>query len=84
MRVDSMHFVKGKDSKHNERLEVHYYDADGESLKEYYPLSQDNDYKSFYYQFIRSHNKRPEVQLFVESPEEPMSSFTNFEFLHLL
>lgn len=78
MRVDSMHFVKGKDSKHNERLEVHYYDADGESLKEYYPLSQDNDYKSFYYQFIRSHNKRPEVQLFVESPEEAIEQFHKF------
>ncbi len=78
MRVDSMQFHKSVDSKYNERLEIHYYDADGEVLKEFFYLNEIQDHKNFYYQFIRMHNRRPEISLSIKSVKEAIEQLDKF------
>ena len=70
MRVETMQFRPSQDKKGNERLEVHYYDADAEVLKEYFYLNSKEDCQAFYFNFVRMHNKLPEKPLSVNSLEE--------------
>lgn len=60
LRVDSMAFAKSFDKKGQERLEVRYYDADAQSLREYFYLSSVEDRQAFYFNFIRMHLRLPE------------------------
>jgi len=60
LRVDSMAFEKSYDKKGHERLEIRYYDADAQSLKEYFYLTTAEDLRAFYFNFIRMHNRIPE------------------------
>ena len=78
MRVDSMSFIKSADKKGQERLEVHYYDADAQVLKEYFYLSSKEDSQAFYFNFIRMHNRRPERKIPVRNVEEALRSLTLF------
>jgi len=73
MRPDSMQFVKNADKKGNERLEVRYYDADGQALREWYYLRTPSDRKAFYYNFMRMHLRIPERQIDVESPDDALA-----------
>ena len=59
MRPDSMTVEKGCDRKGRERLEVKYYDTDGEHLTEYFFLSNSSEAKGFYYNFTRMHARVP-------------------------
>ncbi len=61
MRPDSMLFVKGKDKKGQERLEVRYCNLDGEFLREYFYLNSSYDARAFYYNFVRMHLRIPGV-----------------------
>ena len=59
LKCDSMHFVCGLDKKNRERLEIKYYDVDGEHLTEYYYLNSKSSKKVFFHNFVRKHIKQP-------------------------
>jgi DNA repair protein RadD len=78
MRVDSMFLKKTLDKKHQDRLEVSFYDVDGESLKEYFYFNSIEDQKRFYFNFVRIHLKRPEQKIFIHSIDEAINKSTFF------
>lgn len=59
MRVDSMAFHEFRDKKGRHRLEVDYFDADGEVLKEFFDLSTREEIKAFEFNFLRAHWRVP-------------------------
>lgn len=61
LRVDSMSLVQGRDRKGNARLEVRYFDADGQSLTEWFFLRSVSDRRAFEHNFLRLHLRRPEL-----------------------
>jgi DNA repair protein RadD len=78
MRVDSMFFSKSKDKKGNERLEVSYYDADAECLKEYFYLNSAEYIKAFYFNFTRMHSRLPEKEIKIKDPDDVISMQNKF------
>lgn len=74
MRVDSMKMLESFDKRGNPRLEVHYYDADAQVLKEYFYLSSREDQRAFYFNFIRMHHRLPEKRITVHSPSEAIAA----------
>ena len=60
MRVETMTFEQVLDKKKNPRLEVRYYDCDAENLTEYFYLNTPEDWKAFYFNFIRMHDRIPD------------------------
>ena len=78
MRPDSMHFDKGADRKGRERLEIRYYDLDGNHLTEYFYFGSHADTRGFYYNFVRMHARRPELKLQVESVDEVLGNLDRF------
>jgi DNA repair protein RadD len=78
MRVDSMDFAKSKDKKGNERLEVHYYDADANVLKEYFYLDSSESRHAFYFNFTRMHNRLPEKKLEIAHVNDALVKRANF------
>jgi DNA repair protein RadD len=78
MRVDSMHFKKDQDKKGHPRLEVHYYDADANVLKEFFYLNSSDSKAAFYYNFIRMHNRLPGQKLEIKSIDEAIQKQTQF------
>ena len=73
MRVDSMAFKKGRDKKGSDRLEVHYYDADANVLKEYFYLDSKEGRHAFYLSFARMHLRVPEMNLDVHTVDDVLS-----------
>lgn len=63
MRVETMVFHQSQDKKGRPRLEVHYYDADAQALKEYFYLNSHEDSRAFYFNFTRMHSRLPEQKL---------------------
>lgn len=78
MRVDSMMFVEGHDKKGVDRLEIHYYDYDGNALKEYFYLNTPESRRAFYYNFIRLHNRLPEKDFEVRDIQSAIASQKKF------
>lgn len=78
MRVDSMEFKEGRDKKGNNRLEVFYYDADGESLREYFYLNNKEECQVFYLNFIRMHQKIPGERISVRHTHDVLSLKNKF------
>lgn len=78
MRPDSMVFDKTRDKKGHDRLEIRYYDCDGEDLREYHYLNTPSERRAFHYNFLRMHLRRPEVPVTFEGPDDVL------EKLHLL
>ncbi|WP_374074487.1 DEAD/DEAH box helicase family protein [Bdellovibrio bacteriovorus] len=70
MRVETMTFHKSQDKKGSARLEVHYFDADAQVLKEYFYLNSQEDCRAFYFNFIRMHNRLPEQKIFVRNADD--------------
>lgn len=70
MRPDTMSFEKKVDKRGVERLEVRYYDLDANSLSEAYFFESERDYKVFFYNFSRMHNRRPEIPVKALSVEQ--------------
>lgn len=60
LRVDSMSLEKTFDRKGHARLEVSYFDADGQALKEWFSLGTPSEARAFQYGFMRLHLRRPE------------------------
>jgi DNA repair protein RadD len=78
LRPDTMTFERSFDKKGQERLEIRYYDFDAEFLTEYHYFSTENDSKTFYYNFTRMHNKRPEKNLFIKNLEDALEHQDQF------
>ena len=78
MRVDSMSFEQTADKKGTPRLEVCYYDADANVLKEYFYIDSEESQQAFYFNFIRMHNKLPEKTLKVRSPGDAVALHGQF------
>lgn len=74
MRPDSMELVSVYEKKSGTRLEVRYYDYDGQALKEAYFLNHPSDFKALGLNFIRMHLKRPELRRDYKSVEEVVAS----------
>ena len=78
LRPDTMTFERSFDKKGQERLEIRYYDFDAEFLTEYHYFAKENDSKTFYYNFTRMHNKRPEKNLFIKNLEDALEHQDQF------
>lgn len=78
MRPDSMTFEKKEDKKGESRLEIRYYDVEGQHLSEIFFFKNPNDYKVFYYNFIRFHAKRPELRTNLRTIEEAVEARDKF------
>lgn len=78
MRVDSMTFAKGQDKKGTARLEVRYYDADAQSLREYFYLNTPEERRAFYFNFIRMHNRLPEKRLPIQNIDDVLKIQQHF------
>jgi len=70
MRPDSMVFEKKADKKGVERLEIRYYDLDGQHLSEVFFFDSPSGPKVFFHNFIRMHNRLPERRLQVGSVDD--------------
>lgn len=70
MRPDSMQFDKTYDKKGNARIEVKYYDYDGEFLREFFYMNNPGDYRAFYYNFMRMHLRIPERKVDIRSADD--------------
>jgi len=73
MRVDSMDFLSNEKS-----LEIRYYDADGEHLKEFFRFESDTDCEAFKINFIRMHNRLPGSELSILTVKDAISYKTSF------
>jgi DNA repair protein RadD len=79
MKPETMVLAKSFEKKsHRERLEIRYYDVDGEFLSEFFYLESSEDSKAFYYNFIRMHNRVPEKKLTVHSVDEAILKTREF------
>lgn len=70
LRVDSVHYEKTKDKKGQERLEIKYYDADANVLKEFFYLNNSELILAFQFNFVRRHNRRPEQKIQIHSVDD--------------
>ncbi len=73
MRVDSMEFSRGRDKRGGEFLEVRYYDADANMLREFYYLDSKEKRQAFYLSFARMHLRIPEMNLDVHSVDDVLA-----------
>jgi DNA repair protein RadD len=78
MRPDTMFFEKTVDKKKRERLQVSYYDLDGEALREYYYFNTTPQIKAFYYNFTRMHNRLPGIEVNVNSIDDALINREHF------
>lgn len=78
MRPDSMLFDKTEDKQGRERLEIRYYDADGQFLREFHYFGGDSSARAFYYNFSRMHLRRPELKPELRSPEDVLENLHLF------
>ncbi|HQH26828.1 MAG TPA: DEAD/DEAH box helicase [Oligoflexia bacterium] len=78
MRPDTMAFSQKTDKKGVERLEVRYYDLDGQHLSEVFFFDAPGADKVFFYNFSRMHNRTPERRLHIQSPAQAMENRERF------
>ncbi len=78
MKPDSMMFVKSFDKKGQERVEVRFYDYDGEFLSEFFYFNSPENNTAFYFNFIRMHNKLPEKFITIKSAQDVIDQQNKF------
>lgn len=78
MKPDSMSITKGYDKNGLERIEVKYYDYDGEFLSERFYLNTKEEARAFYFNFTRMHNRLPERNLSINNADEAIANMENF------
>jgi DNA repair protein RadD len=78
MRPDTMLLDKTYDKQGAERLEIRYYDHDGEFLREFFYLNSETDAQAFYYNFMRMHLKVPEKRVEVTSADDVLNQLHLF------
>ena len=70
LQPDSVEMEERMDKKGNPFLEVRYYDYDAKYVSEYHYLNNQTSVKKFNINFLRSHMKRPELNLNIQSVGE--------------
>jgi DNA repair protein RadD len=70
MAPDRITFEERLDRNSNPYLEVRYYDADAQYLSEAHFFSNPSSLKKFQINFLRSHLKRPELNLKITNPQD--------------
>jgi DNA repair protein RadD len=78
MRVDSMAIAASRDKKGNDRLEVSYYDADANVLKEYFYFDSRESRSAFNFNFVRFHSRLPGQKLEITSIAEALAATPAF------
>lgn len=78
MRPDSMSFSRVSDARGRERLEIRYYDLQGQSLSEVFFFDQPQAEKIFYYNFIRMHYRTPGLPLQISSITDALDNTYRF------
>ncbi len=78
MRPDTMTFEMKTDGKGRDRLEVRYYDLDGQFLSEVFFFDDNSGTKVFHYNFSRFHNPKPEKTIEVDSIDRALGSLKEF------
>jgi DNA repair protein RadD len=78
MKPDSMTFSKGYDKKGNERIEVRYYDYDGEFLSEMFYINTPEEARAFYFNFTRMHNRTPEKNVIINNANDVINNERKF------
>ena len=78
MQPDSMVFEIKVDNKGVERLEIRYYDLDGQHLSEVFFFDSPSGPKVFFHNFIRMHNRLPERTVRVQNADEAVQQQRRF------
>jgi DNA repair protein RadD len=78
MRVDSMQFRKDRDKRGSDRLEIDYFDADANQLKEFYYLDSEEKRTAFLLSFARVHLRVPGEKLALRSVDDALAAFERF------
>ncbi|MES2964994.1 MAG: DEAD/DEAH box helicase [Bdellovibrionota bacterium] len=78
MRVDSMSLEKSHDKSGHDRLEIRYYDADANVLKEYFYLNSNESRRAFYFNFVRIHDRLPGRKLDFDGIEDAIAAQGDF------
>lgn len=78
MRPDTMTFERKTDAKGRDRLEVRYYDLDGQFLSEVFFFDNDSGKKVFHYNFSRFHNRTPGKKMDVDSIDRALGRQNDF------
>lgn len=78
MKPDSMAFAINFDKKGRERVEVRYYDYDGEFLSEIFYMNSPEEARAFYFNFTRMHNRLPEKSLNIQKASDVIKNQNHF------
>jgi DNA repair protein RadD len=78
LQPDSIEMLERGDKKGNPFLEVRYYDYDSNYLSEIHYLDNETSVKKFNINFLRSHLKKPEMTIDIESVSEVVESQRHF------
>ena len=78
MKPDAVELEHCQDKRGNSFLEVRYYDLDGQYLSEAHYLNNSTSLKKFNINFLRSHMKRPELNIHIRSVEEVLGHQHHF------
>lgn len=70
MRPDYVELIEKQDKAGNSFLEIKYFDLDAQYLSEIHYLNNQSALKKFNINFLRSHMKRPELNLNIRSVDE--------------
>lgn len=74
LKPDSIKMEERTDKNGNPFLQIRYYDYDAQSLAEIHYLNNQNSLKKFNINFLRSHMKKPELNLGIKSVNEVIQS----------
>lgn len=72
LKPDTIELDEGYDKKGNPFLRVKYYDYDAKHVSEIHYLNNETSIKKFNINFLRSHLRRPEWELPIESVEDAL------------
>lgn len=70
LKPDSIEFIERSDKNGNNFLEVKYYDYDSQYLSEIHYMNNETSRKKFNINFLRSHMRRPELEVEFENPAQ--------------
>jgi DNA repair protein RadD len=74
LKPDSVEFNECTDKRGNEYLEIRYYDYDAQYLREMHYLNNPTALKKFNINFLRSHLKRPEKNININTPSDVINN----------
>ena len=57
---------------------MRYYDADAQSLREYFYLNTPEERRAFYFNFVRMHKRPPEKRLSIQNIEDVLKNKKHF------